>query len=128
MSDLTPKQEGFVKDYLDTGNATEAAERNYDVKDRASAGQIGYENLRKLEIQNAIQDAAKNAFAQIVALSAGAENEAVRLNASKDIVDRAGFKPVERQDITSGDKPLPLLNAIFHNDSNKESSEVNEEN
>lgn len=25
MSNLTPKQEGFVKDYLDTGNATEAA-------------------------------------------------------------------------------------------------------
>lgn len=39
-----------MKEYAKTGNATEAAARVYDVKDRKSAGQIGYENSEKLDI------------------------------------------------------------------------------
>lgn len=46
---LTIKQKKFVKEYIETGNATESAARSYDVSSRASAGQIGYENLIKLE-------------------------------------------------------------------------------
>jgi phage terminase small subunit len=33
MKKLTAKQEGFVKDFLETKNASEAVRRNYDVKD-----------------------------------------------------------------------------------------------
>lgn len=36
MEDLSPKEKGFVNDYIDTGNATEAAARNYDVANRNS--------------------------------------------------------------------------------------------
>ncbi len=103
MSELTPKQEGFVKDYLDTGNATEAAERNYDIKTEGkteeqvenTAASIGSQNLRKIKIQQKIQDAVEDAISRIVELSISAENETVRLNANKDIADRGGFKPVE---------------------------------
>lgn len=124
MSDLTPKQEGFVRDYLDTGNATEAVVRNYDVKDRDVAGVIGSQNLGKLRIQQYLQDKAEKAAEIIYTLAISAENETVKLNASKDIMDRAGHKPVERTDVTSGDKPIPLLNAVFNNISNKESSDT----
>lgn len=40
----------FVKEYMKTGNATEAAARVYDVSNRESASAIGGENLRKLTI------------------------------------------------------------------------------
>ncbi|MCL5410451.1 MAG: terminase small subunit [Patescibacteria group bacterium] len=47
---LTLKQQRFIKDYLETGNATEAAARNYKVANRHTAEVIGFENLRKPEI------------------------------------------------------------------------------
>lgn len=49
MSDLTPKQRKWLKVYIETGNGTEAAMQAYDCKDRASAAQIGTQNLRKLQ-------------------------------------------------------------------------------
>ena len=108
MSNLTRKQEGFVKDYLDTGNATQAALNNYDIQSddpENVAGAIGSENLTKPKILAAIQNAAEGAFSRIIELSINAENENVKLSANKDIVDRAGFKPVDRSDITTdGDK------------------------
>lgn len=58
MDDLTKKQKGFVKDYIETGNATESAERNYDVANRNVANNIGAENLAKPSIINAIKSIA----------------------------------------------------------------------
>ena len=45
---MTPKQKAFIKEYISTLNATEAAIRVYDAKDRKSARNIGSENLAKL--------------------------------------------------------------------------------
>lgn len=45
---LTMKQRKFIDEYIETGNATEAAMRVYDCKDRDSANAIGSENLAKL--------------------------------------------------------------------------------
>ncbi len=44
---LTLKQRAFVHEYIRTSNATEAADRIYNVKDRTVAASIGCENLRK---------------------------------------------------------------------------------
>ena len=51
---LTKKQKGFVKDYVETGNGTQSALKNYNTKDYKSASVIATENLDKLSIQNAI--------------------------------------------------------------------------
>lgn len=116
MEDLSPKEKGFVNDYIDTGNATEAAARNYDVANRNVAGAIGWENLRKPKIQAMIQDASETAFSTVLALSIGAENEAVRLNASKDILDRGGFKATDKTDLTSGgEKIATVINIVKPN-------------
>ncbi len=96
---LTKKQDKFVKEYLDTGNGTQAALKAYDTKNENTASSIAWENLRKPEIQVAIQDSAKTAQAVILQLAQSAENESVRLNASKDILDRAGFKPVDKSEV-----------------------------
>lgn len=54
MAKLTLKQRRFIDAYIETGNATEAARRaGYREK---AAYAIGAENLRKPQIQNAIQE------------------------------------------------------------------------
>lgn len=55
--ELTLKQRKWIKIYLECGNATEAAMKVYDVKDRESAAQIGYENLRKLDYTEFLEEA-----------------------------------------------------------------------
>lgn len=54
---LTAKQAKFAKEYLETGNATEAAMQVYKPKKRATARAIGSENLTKPNIQRTINDA-----------------------------------------------------------------------
>lgn len=58
MAKLTAKQQMFVKEYLIDLNATQAAIRaGYSEK---TAGQIGEQNLKKLEIAEAIQEGMNN--------------------------------------------------------------------
>ena len=109
MAKLTKKQKGFVKDYLDTGNATESAERNYNVKDRDVARSIGSENLTKPDIRAYLADKSNDAVSMVYTLSQTAENEGVRLNASKDILDRAGYKPVDKSEVKVDDKTEATL-------------------
>ena len=88
---LTPKQRTFTESYLDTGNATEAASRAYKPKNRNTAHSIGAENLRKPAIRAFLDEKAIEATATIYKLSQGAKSEGVRLGASRDILDRAGY-------------------------------------
>ena len=56
---LTKKEKGFIKDVVETGNATLAALNNYDIESENKenvAAAIGSENLRKPKIKNAIAD------------------------------------------------------------------------
>lgn len=56
---LTRKQKGFVKDYIDSGNGTQAALKNYDIESptpEVVAGSIATENLKKPQIQRAIAE------------------------------------------------------------------------
>ena len=52
----TIKEKKFAKEYIKTGNATEAAARVYDVKDRNSAKSIGGENLTKLDFADLMDE------------------------------------------------------------------------
>ena len=45
---LTMRQTLWIKNYIETGNATEAAARTYSCRSRSVAGAIGSENLQKL--------------------------------------------------------------------------------
>lgn len=54
--DLTLKQRRWIKEYIKTGNATEAAMRVYDCKDRESANALGNENLAKLSMPELMED------------------------------------------------------------------------
>lgn len=114
---LTKKQHAFVKEYLETGNGTKSALKAYNTNDYSTAGMIASENLKKPKIIEAMENEATNAFIRIVKISKTAKNESVKLNANKDILDRAGYKPIERQDITSqGEKIIIIPNELIEID------------
>ena len=98
---LTKKEKGFANDYMETGNGTLAIKENYDVANDNVAAVMASRNLRKDKIQEYIADHAEDAEAMIYKLSQEATQEAIRLSASKDILDRAGFKPVEKTENTT---------------------------
>ena len=55
---LTKKEKGFVRDYVETGNGTVAALKNYNVNSTKTAGSIATENLTKPVIIEAIKNLA----------------------------------------------------------------------
>lgn len=54
---LTLKQQKFVAEYLKTGNATEAARRAGYKGNDITLGRVGADNLKKTQIQGAINEA-----------------------------------------------------------------------
>jgi phage terminase small subunit len=112
-------QEIFVEEFVLTGNATQSAVKaGYSSK---TAYQKGHQlkNQFTLEIEDAtrqaMRDAIPGALAQIKKLSSTAESESVRLQAAKDILDRAGLKPTERiEQITIEKSTSELRRELAH--------------
>lgn len=96
MEKLTKKEKGFADDYLETGNGTQAALNNYDTEDINTAASIASQNLRKIKITTYLEQSATAVANNIVRLALNAESEQVQLAAGKDVLDRAGYKPVEK--------------------------------
>ena len=90
---LSLKQQKFISDYLKTGNATEAALRNYDVKDRSVARRIGSENLSKPDIRALLDSFAARSLDRVEDIARNAKDDFIRLKANMDILDRAGYRP-----------------------------------
>lgn len=55
--DLTLKQRKWMKEYLLSGNASEAAYKVYDCKNKGVASTIGWENIRKLDYTDFLEAA-----------------------------------------------------------------------
>lgn len=105
--ELTKKQAEFVRNYIISMNATDAAKKaGYSEK---TAYAIGSENLKKPEIKKAIQEELnalhciqKNTFIQAANDAIKALVDVVkngrglpRVQAANSILDRAGHKPVD---------------------------------
>ena len=95
----------FIAEFIDNGgNATQAA-KAVGVSD-GSASTVGYRMKNRLinDIEAAQKEALKGyaskALHQIQTLAETAGSENVKLNANRDLLDRAGWKPVERSEIT----------------------------
>jgi len=97
---LTEKQSAFVKEFSLTGNATQSAiKAGYSAKTAHAKGHTLRHQLQlqiEDETRRLMQAAVPGALAQIVDLAGHATSEQVRLQAAKDIMDRAGLKPTER--------------------------------
>ena len=105
---ITPQQQKFIDHFILTGNASQAAvDAGYSEK---TARQKGHElkNLYRSEIMQATQklltDQVPAGLRWLSELAESAESESVRLGAIRDLLDRAGLKPVERVETTTIEK------------------------
>lgn len=93
---LTKKQKVFAQEYLETGEKARSALKAYDTDSITVAAVIASENLNKPNVKAYLESKAEKAAEFVYSLAESADNEGVRLGASKDILDRAGYKPVEK--------------------------------
>ena len=93
---LTKKQKVFADELLDTGLKAKSALKAYDTTKIEVAAVIANENLKKPNVIAYLESKADRAAERIVELSEQDEALPVALGASKDILDRAGFKPIEK--------------------------------
>lgn len=136
-TNLTLKQHKWLKIYLECGNATEAAMQVYKCKSRNSAANIGYENVRKLDYTEFLEEAGitdkllqekilegLNSTKPISALIlANTEIGVMRTKDNEGQIEVADYiarhkyletalklkqRLIERTDITSGGKPIPI--------------------
>jgi phage terminase small subunit len=110
MADLRPKEMIFVTEYIrNGGNATQAAiVAGYSEKTAYSAASRLLKNvniqqyLNKTEqnlnrdLRTMFVEEAKEAFETMRHLMKNSGQDNVRYSAAKDILDRAGYKPVEK--------------------------------
>ncbi|MEY2195738.1 terminase small subunit [Neobacillus sp. BF23-41] len=111
---LTRKQQAFVLEYIKDHNATQAAIRAGYSKRRAS--EIGYQLLQKTTVLGAInalqeeiqqqlkmqfvQDAIKAREVLYEVMVNPNSSDRDRIAAAKDLLDRGGFKPTERKELS----------------------------
>ena len=110
---MTDKQTAFVKEFALTGNATQSAiKAGYSEKTAFQKGhQLRWQFRHQIEGEprRLIQAAVPGALAQIVDLVARATSEQVRLQATKDTMDRAELKLIERIENITGEKSTDEL-------------------
>lgn len=114
---LTKKQRDFANEYLKTGNGTRSVLKVYDTTSLDVAKAIGSENLTKPNVREYLEAKAERAAEIVFELAQYSEVDAVRLNASKDIMDRAGFKPVDKSITTNVNidvAPAPMIQELAH--------------
>ena len=95
----------FIAEFINNGgNATQAA-KTVGVSD-GSASTVGYRMKNRLindieaEQKEALKGYASKALHQIQTLAETAVSENVSSKANSDLLDRAGWKPVERSEVT----------------------------
>ena len=114
-TDLTNQRQVFVEEYVRSGDHLDAAKK---------AGYKDTHTLRnqacklRRECADEITDELHRNFAEIAPralnilsdLAENAQSESVRLGATRDLLDRAGFRPVDRHEIVK-EKSVEELNA-----------------
>ena len=101
----TSMQEKFVDHFCLTGNATQSAiEAGYSKKTARQQGHMLKNTLGKEideRIHKLLQEQIPMSINWLVELASSSPSDSVRLGAIKDLLDRAGLKPVERIEQTN---------------------------
>ncbi len=93
---LTKKEKGLADDYLETGNGTQSALNHYDTTNPDTAAVIASRTLRKDKVIAYLEENAEKVASNMIKLALSAESEQVQVAAGKDVLDRSGYKPVEK--------------------------------
>ena len=111
---LTEQRQIFIKEYCALGDHVEAARRaGYSEKTVANQAcklkrELASEIREELTL-NFISHAPK-ALQTLKELAESSTSESVRLQASRDLLDRAGFKPADRHEMIGKQKSVDELN------------------
>ena len=98
------RDEEFIRQYVELGGNATAAAKAIGVS-ASSASTTGNRMKKRLwqeiqiEIKSSIETHVPKALHGLVQLADGADSETVRLNAIKDLLDRGGLKPTEKQQV-----------------------------
>lgn len=107
MNKLRSKHKEFADRYLEIDNGTQSIKDVYKEEeyDDDYAAVKACKLLKEDKVKAYLENNAGVAASNIVELANNAENETVRLNANKDILDRSGYKPTDKIDhSTLGEK------------------------
>ena len=114
-TNLTNQRQVFVEEYVRSGDHLEAAKKA-GYKDthtlRNQACKLRRECADEIteELHRNFTEIAPRALNILSDLAENAESESVRLGATRDLLDRAGFRPVDRHEIVK-EKSVEELNA-----------------
>lgn len=111
--ELTEKQSVWLDHYIQTGDSVEAARKaGYS---EASVGTLASRLKRDLseQIAEGLKEQMANdapvALAALMEIVRSGKNEASRVKAAADLLDRSGFKPVDRHADVSDTRTLPEM-------------------
>ena len=114
----TKRQLEFVREYVNTGDALNSARiAGYSDRSlpslRAEASRLKRRLASQIaeELRLNIINSAPRALAILKDLALNADSEHVRMKASMDILDRAGFKPVKRQEVVHASRSVEEVEA-----------------
>ena len=114
----TEKQKTFIREYVSSGDALESARvAGYSDRSlpslRAEASRLKRRLASQIaeELRLKIINSAPRALSILRDLALNADSEHVRMKASMDILDRAGFKPVKRQEVVHASRSVEEVEA-----------------
>ncbi len=127
----TEKQKTFIREYVSSEDALESARAaGYSDRSlpslRAEASRLKRRHASQIadELRLNIIKSAPRALAILRDLALNADSEHVRMKASMDILDRAGFKPVKRQEVVHASRPVEEVEAELASLVGKDLSEL----
>ena len=103
LGHLTDQRKQFVEAYCRLGNGTLAA-KEAGYKDSPSLVNQASKLKRELaaeifeELRSSFMNAAPKALSILMDLAENSASDSVKFQASKDLLDRAGFRPIDRRE------------------------------
>jgi hypothetical protein len=104
VRELTPRQKALVEAFVSNGGNLSKAAEEAGYAEGNSGRTTAWKAMKTPHVQQYLMQQTAEAFGvhavkalgKIAQLSGNAKSEYVQLEASKDLLDRAGFKPIER--------------------------------
>ena len=103
LGHLSEQRKHFVEAYCRLGNGT-LADKEAGYKDSKSLVNQASKLKRKLsgeiakELRSSFMNAAPKALSILMDLAENSASDSVKFQASKDLLDRAGFRPIDRRE------------------------------
>ena len=115
MTNLTNQRQVFVEEYVRSVDHLDAANKarykdTHTLRNQACKLRRECADDISEELHRNFAEIAPRALNILSDLAENAESESVRLDATRDLLDRAGFRPVDRHEIVR-DKSIEELNA-----------------